>query len=178
MEKSIWSGELTSSATDSGRGRKKKARFREKLPIVQRRLRVVKMAEHDPAVAVCTLCSREFKVPLSALKRTADAQASLQEQLDRHKCEPDDSSQSPARVAADVLLCYEPDEEEDEDDRKRMMTMTRATATRNQRKFGSVLRPVATSQDTRKLLSEARADPRLMSGTMTSSSTVTSDNPT
>ena len=65
-------------------------------------------------------CSREFKVPMSALKRTADAQASLQEQFDRHKCEPPDFGQAPARVTIDLLLRQEPDEEEDEeeDDRK------------------------------------------------------------
>jgi hypothetical protein len=54
---------------------------------------------------------------MSALRRTADAQASLQEQFDMHKCEPPDTSQVDARV--DVLR-QEPDEdeEEDEDDRK------------------------------------------------------------
>jgi hypothetical protein len=88
--------------------------------MIQRRLRVVKWLSTTPAVAVCTLCSREFKVPMSALRRTADAQASLQEQFDRHKCEPQDSSAAPARGNANVLLRQEPDEEEDEaeDDRK------------------------------------------------------------
>jgi hypothetical protein len=38
-------------------------------------------------------CSREFKVPMSALTRNADAQASLQEQFDRHKCEREDAKQ-------------------------------------------------------------------------------------
>ena len=77
--------------------------------MIQRRLRVVQWLSTTPAVGVCTLCSREFKVPISALRRTADSQASLQEQFDRHKCEPVDS-----------VLRREPDEEEDEeeDDRK------------------------------------------------------------
>ena len=66
--------------------------------MVQSRLRVVKWLSTTPVVAVCTLCSREFKVPMSALRRTADAQASLQEQFDRHKCEPEDSSEATARV--------------------------------------------------------------------------------
>jgi hypothetical protein len=87
-----------------------------KAPMIQRRLRVVKWLSTTPALGVCTLCSREFKVPMSALKRTADAQASLQEQFERHKCEPEDSSQSAALVAADVLFRQEPDEEEDEED--------------------------------------------------------------
>jgi|ERR1039458_5754279 hypothetical protein len=62
----------------------------EKLQMIQRRLRVVKWLSTTPVLGVCTLCSREFKVPMSALRRTAEAQASLQEQFDRHKCEPDD----------------------------------------------------------------------------------------
>jgi hypothetical protein len=58
---------------------------------------------------------------MSALKRTGDAQASLEKQFDRHNCEPDDSGPAAARVTADVLLRREPDEEEDEeeDDRKK-----------------------------------------------------------
>jgi hypothetical protein len=54
---------------------------------------------------------------MSALRRTSDAQASLQEQFDRHKCEPDSSQ----RVTAGTLLRQEPDDEEDEeeDDRKK-----------------------------------------------------------
>jgi hypothetical protein len=68
--------------------------------MIQRRLRVVKWLSTAPAVGVCTLCSREFKVPMSALRRTADAQGSLQEQFDRHKCEPLDSSGDAARVSS------------------------------------------------------------------------------
>jgi hypothetical protein len=60
----------------------------EKLPMIQRRLRVAKWLSTTPALGVCTLSSREFKVPMSALRRTTDAQASLQEQFDRHKCDP------------------------------------------------------------------------------------------
>jgi len=90
--------------------------------MIQRRLRVVKWLSTNPAVGTCTLCGREFNVPMSALRRTADAQASLQVQFDRHRCEPLDSSQATARVNADVLLRQEPgeeeDEEEDEGDRK------------------------------------------------------------
>ena len=90
--------------------------------MIQRRLRVVKWLSTTPAVGVCTLCDREFKAPMSALKRTADAQASLQEQFDRHNCDPEGasrvgaSSQASARVNADVLLRQEPDEGEDEEE--------------------------------------------------------------
>jgi hypothetical protein len=89
---------------------------KEKMSMIQRRLRVAKWLNTTPAIGVCTLCSREFKVPMSVLRRTADAQASLQEQFDRHKCEPRDSSQTDAHVPADVLLRQEPDEEEDEEE--------------------------------------------------------------
>jgi hypothetical protein len=83
--------------------------------MIQRRLRVAKWLSTTPAVGVCTLCSREFKVPMSDLRRTADAQASLQEQFNRHKCEPLDSSRPTD------LLRQAPveDDEEEEDDRKK-----------------------------------------------------------
>jgi hypothetical protein len=55
---------------------------------------------------------------MSALRRAADAQASLQEQVERHKCMREDSSQTSARVNAEVLLRDEPEDEEEEDDRK------------------------------------------------------------
>jgi hypothetical protein len=74
-----------------------KPSFEEKLRMIQRRLRVLKWLSTIPAVGVCTLCSREFKVSMTALRRVADAQASLQKQFDGHKCESDDSSQAAAR---------------------------------------------------------------------------------
>jgi hypothetical protein len=70
----------------------------------KRRLRVVKWLSTTPAVGVCMLCSQEFKVPMSAFRRTADAQTNLQEQFDRHKC------------TADILLRQEPDEDDDEEE--------------------------------------------------------------
>jgi len=84
--------------------------------MVQRRLRVVKWLSTTPAVGVCTLCSREFKVPMSALRSTADAQGSLQKLFDRHKCEPKDSGEAPALVTAHALLRQEPDADEDEEE--------------------------------------------------------------
>ena len=58
----------------------------------KRNLRVVKWLSSTPVVAVCSFCSREFKVPMSALSRTVDAQANLQQQFDRHTCQPEDAS--------------------------------------------------------------------------------------
>jgi hypothetical protein len=84
--------------------------------MIQRRLRVVKWLSTTPAVGVCTLCGQEFKVPMSALRRTADAQASLQEQFDRYKCELQDSNHVGARVPADVLVRQEPGEDDETDD--------------------------------------------------------------
>jgi hypothetical protein len=138
--------------------------------MIKRRLRVVKWLSTTPAVGVCPLCSREFKVPLSALRRNADAQASLQEQFDSHKCEPEDTSQVDAR--ANVLLRQEPNEEEDEkeDDREKEDDDDGDT---DDGLLGVTIERVRSSQDRRKLLSEARADPLLMSGTMTNSRTVT-----
>jgi len=60
--------------------------------MTKRNLRVLKWLAATPAIGVCTSCAREFKVPMSALTRTADAQANLQEQFDRHKCEGRDSA--------------------------------------------------------------------------------------
>jgi hypothetical protein len=84
--------------------------------MIQYRPRVAKWPSITPAVGVCTPCSGEPMVPVSALKRTSDARASLPEQFDAHKCEAEDADQ-----AVDVLLRQEPDEEEDEeeDDGKR-----------------------------------------------------------
>src|SRR6266478_5893683 len=49
-----------------------------------------------PAIGACTFRSRALKVPMSALTRTSDAQANLQEQFDRHKCKPEDANQPAA----------------------------------------------------------------------------------
>jgi hypothetical protein len=39
----------------------------------QRSIRVVKWLSSTPVVGVCTVCGREFKVPMTALTRTGDA---------------------------------------------------------------------------------------------------------
>ncbi len=52
----------------------------------KRRLRVLKWIGTVPAVGVCTLCNREFTVPVTAIKRVADAQESLKLQFDQHQC--------------------------------------------------------------------------------------------
>ena len=47
-----------------------------------------------PAIAVCTRCQRQFKVPLTVLARTKDAQDYLQQSFDRHVCEPPDAHEN------------------------------------------------------------------------------------
>jgi hypothetical protein len=55
----------------------------------KRRLRVLKWLGTVPAVGVCTLCNLEFKVPVTAIKRVADAQEALKAQFDQHQCKED-----------------------------------------------------------------------------------------
>jgi hypothetical protein len=52
----------------------------------KKRLRVLKWIGTVPAVGVCTLCNREFTVPVTATKRVADPQESLKLQFDQHQC--------------------------------------------------------------------------------------------
>jgi hypothetical protein len=52
----------------------------------KKRLRVLKWLGTVPVVGVCTLCNREFTVPVTAIKRVADAQESLKLQFDQHQC--------------------------------------------------------------------------------------------
>ena len=46
----------------------------------------VKWLGKVPAVGVCTLCNRQFKVPLTTIKRVAEAQESLRLQFTEHEC--------------------------------------------------------------------------------------------
>jgi hypothetical protein len=63
-----------------------KSRTGNTVNMPKRNLRVVKWLSATPAIGVCTVCSKEFKVPMTSLSKTMDAQAYLQEQFDRHKC--------------------------------------------------------------------------------------------
>jgi hypothetical protein len=59
--------------------------------MTKRAVRIVKHLGPVPCVAACTACGRQFTAPLSTLARVTDAQANLQEQFDRHKCESKES---------------------------------------------------------------------------------------
>jgi hypothetical protein len=63
--------------------------------VAKRNLRVAKWLGTIPVVGVCTLCNREFKVPLSAIKRVADSQESLRLQFAAHKCKSGVASETP-----------------------------------------------------------------------------------
>lgn len=58
----------------------------QKAIMATRNLRVTKWLGAVPAVATCTQCGREFKVPLQLLKRATDSQESLRKQFAEHKC--------------------------------------------------------------------------------------------
>lgn len=49
-------------------------------------LRVTTWLRQTPVMAICQSCGHQFKAPITALAKTRDAQASLQQQFDRHKC--------------------------------------------------------------------------------------------
>ncbi len=53
----------------------------------KRNLRVTKWLGTTPAIACCSACQREFRVPLEYLKRVTSAQDYLQGQFQKHACE-------------------------------------------------------------------------------------------
>lgn len=40
----------------------------------------------SPTIAICTACGRQFKAPLTRVRKVTDAMGSLQEQFERHIC--------------------------------------------------------------------------------------------
>lgn len=54
----------------------------------KRHLRVLKWLGTTPAVAVCSVCNREFRVPLQVLKRVGGAVEDLKIQFSQHQCQP------------------------------------------------------------------------------------------
>src|ERR1035441_305752 len=59
----------------------------------KRNLRVIKWVGTVPAVAVCTLCNQQFKVPLSSMKRVSDAQQLLKNRFAEHERKGEDDRQ-------------------------------------------------------------------------------------
>jgi hypothetical protein len=64
----------------------------------KRNLRVIKWLGTVPAIGVCTLCNRQFTVPMTAITRLADAQEALRLQFARHKCEREETSEAAAQA--------------------------------------------------------------------------------
>lgn len=58
-----------------------------RLLMPKRHLRVLKWLGTTPAIAACTSCNREFRVPLELLKRVAGSQEYLKLEFSRHVCE-------------------------------------------------------------------------------------------
>jgi hypothetical protein len=56
--------------------------------MTKRALRVIKWLGQTPVVGACGFCGQQFTVPMMALSRTQDAQASMKGQFDRHICKP------------------------------------------------------------------------------------------
>jgi hypothetical protein len=54
--------------------------------VAKRSLRVTKWLNQTPVMAVCQSCGHPFKAPMTALAKIKDAQTSLQQQFDLHKC--------------------------------------------------------------------------------------------
>lgn len=52
----------------------------------KRHLRVLKWLGMTPAIAVCSVCNHEFRVPLEILKRVGGAVEELKLQFERHRC--------------------------------------------------------------------------------------------
>jgi hypothetical protein len=52
----------------------------------KRNLRVMKWLGTTPAIAVCTDCNKEFRVPLELLKRVAGSHEYLKREFSRHQC--------------------------------------------------------------------------------------------
>jgi hypothetical protein len=58
----------------------------------KRHLRVLKWLGTTPAIAVCSSCNHEFKVPLEVLKRVGGAAENLKLQFARHQGKQDEAA--------------------------------------------------------------------------------------
>ena len=65
-----------------------------------RTIRVTKWLGPVPAVAVCSQCGRDFKVPLALLKQITNAQESLRKQFAEHRC-PNEAEAQPNEAEAE-----------------------------------------------------------------------------
>jgi len=82
---------VASAARESDPQRFQPGSYAERLNRAEAQSRVIKWVGTVPAVGVCTFCNRQFKVPLSSMKRVADAQESLRVQFTEHRCKREDA---------------------------------------------------------------------------------------
>jgi len=61
---------------------------------------VLKWLGTVPAIGVCTSCNLEFKAPMKAMKRVADAQESLGAKFADHTCKGEDATAAPVEEPA------------------------------------------------------------------------------
>ncbi len=59
----------------------------------KRNLRVVKWLGTTHVATVCAVCNREFRVPVSSMKRVSVAQQLLKTEFAEHECKTEDASQ-------------------------------------------------------------------------------------
>lgn len=52
-----------------------------------RALKILQHVNRSPSRAVCSVCNREFRTPLSVLHKTSEAWNHLNEMFERHECE-------------------------------------------------------------------------------------------
>jgi hypothetical protein len=71
----------------------------------ERNLRVLKWRGTIPAIAVCTSCNLEFKVPMKAMKRVGDAQEYLRAQFVEHTCKDEDATAAPLKNLREIENC-------------------------------------------------------------------------
>jgi hypothetical protein len=55
--------------------------------MAKKHLRVLQWLGTTPAIAVCSVCNREFRVPLEILKRVGGAVENLKVQFAQHQCQ-------------------------------------------------------------------------------------------
>ncbi len=65
--------------------------------MAKKHLRVLKWLGTTPAIAVCSVCNREFRVPLDILKRVGGAVENLKLQFAQHQCREVESGKEEGR---------------------------------------------------------------------------------
>ncbi len=70
------------------------------VPRQRRSLRIVKRVKNAPVLGICEYCNMQFSA--DPLGQPAEAQATMQQQFNAHKCRPEDASQAAARIVREA----------------------------------------------------------------------------